>query len=177
VNALAARRESISMEALRLHNRALVIGVGNEFRNDDGVGLMVGCRLKELNLEGVEVLCLTGEGADLLRTWRNHDTVFLVDAVVSRSSVGTVHRIDLQKQTVPSEFSGPSSHALGIAESVELARVLGTLPSQCVFFGIEVENVGMGTKVSRRVAEAADAVAGLILREIQDVSAHLTSVA
>ncbi len=166
-----------TVEDLTIHNRILVIGIGNEFRSDDGVGLMIGCRIKELKLAGVEVLSLAGENGDLLRAWRNHEAVILVDAVLSGSSVGTIHRIDLKRQELPSKCSGSSSHALGLAESVELARVLGTLPSRCIFFGIEVVNVGMGTRISKLVAKAADEAVRLIQREIAEGVERLASVA
>lgn len=158
-------------------DRVLVIGVGNEFRSDDGVGLIVACKLKGINISGVNVLSLAGEGGDLLRVWKDYGTVFLVDAVVSGSAVGTLHRVDLRKQKVPVEFSGSSSHALGIAESVELARVLGTLPPRCIFIGIEAGNVGMGTKVSKSVAKAAEEAVKMIEREIKSGVTPLASVA
>ena len=165
------------MEDTKTQNRILVIGIGNEFRNDDGVGLMIACRLKELNMTGVSVLSLAGEGGDLLRVLKNRDAVFVVDAVISGSPVGTIHRVDLKGQKVPAEFSNCSSHALGVAESVELARVLGTLPVRCIFFGIEVGNVGMGTKVSKRVAGAVDEAVAMICREIQNGVEKLACVA
>ncbi len=165
------------METARAHDRVLIVGIGNEFRSDDGVGLMIGCRLKEHGASGADIIRLAGEGGDLLRVWRDYDVVFLVDAVRSGAPVGTIHRLDLNKQRVPVEFSGSSSHALGLAQSVELARVLGTLPSRCIFFGVEVGNVGMGTKVSKRVARAADEVVGLIQSEIRAGVGRLASVA
>ncbi len=154
------------MECSEIQGRVLLVAIGNEFRCDDGVGLVVGCRVRELNLSGVEVLSVAGEGGDLLSVWKNCDTVILVDAVRSGSAVGTIHCIDLENRGIPSEFSGTSTHALGIAESVELARVLGTLPRRCLFVGIEVANVGMGTKMSRRVITATDDAVRLIRQKI-----------
>ncbi len=165
------------MKEMNSHDRKLVIGIGNEFRSDDGVGLMIGCRIREMSPSGVDVLCLAGEGGDLLRVWRDYDFTYMVDAVRSGASVGTIHRIDLHKQRVPAEFTGSSSHSIGIAESVELGRVLGILPSQCIFFGIEVGNVGMGTKVSKRVVKAADEAVHMILCEMRSGVEHLASVA
>ena len=48
----------------------LVIGVGNEYRSDDGVGLVVIRTLKEKGLPNVRLLERSGDGADLMELWK-----------------------------------------------------------------------------------------------------------
>ena len=68
----------------------LVIGIGNEFRRDDGAGVAVARSIKALAPPGVEVYERCGEGTDLIASWCGRPLVFVVDAVSSGEPVGTV---------------------------------------------------------------------------------------
>lgn len=74
--------------------RILIIGVGNEYRSDDAVGLLVARRLRELTLNNARVVEESGEGARLMKSWRDVDNVILLDAVFSGAKPGTIHRFD-----------------------------------------------------------------------------------
>ena len=56
-----------------------------------------------------------------------------------------------------------STHALGLAEAVELARSLGRLPQRVVVYGIEGESFAFGKGLSAAVAAAADRVTEEVL--------------
>ena len=45
---------------------------------------------------------------------------------------------------------------MGVAEAVELARTLGSLPTRAVVIGIEAEAVAMGAGLSAPVRAAVD---------------------
>ena len=47
----------------------LVIGIGNDFRRDDGVGLAVAAELAKRRLPGVRVMTAIGEPASILEAW------------------------------------------------------------------------------------------------------------
>ena len=57
-----------------------IIGCGKLNRGDDAAGLLVSRRLREL---GVNALDQTGEGLQLMESWRGRDAVIVVDAVVT----------------------------------------------------------------------------------------------
>jgi hydrogenase maturation protease len=156
--------------------RTCVIGIGNEYRNDDGVGLLVAGRIKVRRIPGITVLGLSGEGGGLMSAWNGADTVILVDAVSSGARCGTTYRIDARSQTIPSDFFHYSTHAFSVAESIELAKVIGKLPEHCILFGIEGRDFGMGMTVSREVQDAADQVVTLILNEIYCVKSNRAPV-
>jgi hydrogenase maturation protease len=149
--------------------RICVIGVGNDFRNDDAAGLIVARGLKRECVCGLHVEELSGEGAGLMEAMAGADVVFLVDAVSSGSPVGTTFRIDAAVQTIPSDFFHYSTHAFSVAESVEMARTLGQLPGYCVLFGIEGKDFGVGTTVSKEIVKAAGEVVKAILSEIDSI--------
>ena len=140
----------------------LVIGIGNELRGDDAAGLEVARRLSSNEFEVREH---AGEGVDLLEMWSGIDAVVLVDAVRSGAPPGTLHRIDASHEPVPARLSRTSSHAIGAAEAIELARALGRLPGTVVVYGVEGMDYSAGAELSPAVVPAIARAAEAITRE------------
>ena len=136
----------------------LIIGVGNEFRRDDGVGLVIAQALKQKPLPQVKVLESTGDGADLIDTWQDHERVILIDAVDSGATPGTLYQFNLQDRSLPIDFLSHSTHTFGVAEAIELARTLNRLPAHCLFFGIEGADFTLGTGLSPSMEGAVSRV-------------------
>jgi hydrogenase maturation protease len=68
---------------------ALLIGIGNAYRSDDGVGLVV---IRAVQAKGLpETFCIesNGDGAALIDAWANAGKVILIDAVSSGAKPGT----------------------------------------------------------------------------------------
>ena len=147
--------------------RILVIGVGNEYRSDDAVGLVVARRLRQLSLGNVTVIEASGEGTDLVESWKGADTVIIVDAASSSAKPGTIHRIDARAQRIPTGLLRYSTHAFSVGEAVELARAMNRLPPRMVVYGIEGERFDEGTVLSRAVQGSVDTVVDLVLKRLR----------
>jgi hydrogenase maturation protease len=143
----------------------MVIGVGNRWRRDDAAGLAV-AQLLAGRLP-VQVLEREGEPAGLIDAWNGTDAVWLVDAVASGSPPGTVQRIDVAEQELPPDLFRASTHHLGLAEAVELARALGRLPERIVFYGIEGRSFEAGEGLTPAVEDAVGEVAEAIRKEVE----------
>jgi hydrogenase maturation protease len=59
----------------------VVIGVGNEFRRDDGAGLAVLTSLRDRVPPGVEIVLTDGEPIRLIEAWIGAALAVVVDAV------------------------------------------------------------------------------------------------
>ena len=147
--------------------RILVIGIGNEYRSDDAVGLVVARRLRQLSLGNVTVIEASGEGTDLVESWKGADTVIIVDAASSSAKPGTIHRIDARAQRIPTGLLRYSTHAFSVGEAVELARAINRLPPRMVVYGIEGERFDEGTVLSRAVQGSVDTVVDLVLKRLR----------
>ena len=147
--------------------RILVIGVGNEYRSDDAVGLVVARRLRQLSLGNVTVIEASGEGTDLMESWKGAGTVIIVDAASSGAKPGTIHRIDARAQRIPTGLLRYSTHAFSVGEAVELARAINRLPPRMVVYGIEGERFDEGTVLSRAVQGSVDTVVDLVLKRLR----------
>jgi hydrogenase maturation protease len=145
---------------------ALIIGVGNEYRGDDAVGLIVARRLKEQSPDYVKVLEESGEGAALMESWKDADTVIIVDAVHSGAKPGILHRFEVHAQPIPTDFFHYSTHAFGVSEAIELARALNQLPPRLIVYGIEGKSFEAGVGLSLEVEKTAQKVVERVLQEI-----------
>lgn len=161
------RQPNLSKKMTNKRSRILLIGIGNEYRNDDAVGLVVARHLNEQPLDHVEVIEETGEGAALMETWKDAGTVILIDAIFSGAEPGTIFRFDVHAQPIPKSFFHCSTHAFGVAEAIELARILEQLPPRLIIFGIEGKDFAAGKSLSAEVVKAARKVVEHIIQEVR----------
>ena len=141
----------------------LIIGIGNRFRRDDGVGPLVAGRLHDLGLPAIEH---SGEGAGLIEAWSAARRVIVVDAVASGAAAGTRYRLDAAAVEPPRHFFRYSSHLFGLAEAIITARALGRLPPELIVHGIEGGDFGFGEDLTPEVAAAAESLVRLIIEEV-----------
>jgi hydrogenase maturation protease len=140
---------------------AVVIGVGNEWRRDDGAGWAV-ARAVGAGLGGaVEVVLTDGEPARLLDAWAGVALAVVVDAVRTGAEPGSVHVLelgDVMAGVAPARSPG-ASHALGLDTAVRLGAALGRLPQRLVVVGVEGADFGDGQGLSPTVAGAVESAA------------------
>lgn len=153
----------------RVESGALVIGIGNADRSDDAVGLIVARRLRTRCPAGARVLEHSGEATSLLDCLGVADSAYLIDACMTGQPPGTVNRFDVSITALPASARGRSTHGMGLADTVELARALGRLPRRCVIYAIDGQNFETGADLSPDVAAAAERVANLIENELHAI--------
>jgi hydrogenase maturation protease len=138
--------------------KTVVIGIGNAMRGDDGAGVAVAERLGGVACEE--------EPSRLIEAWEGADAAILVDTVVSGAPAGTLHRFDASEERIPAHALRSSTHAIGLAETIELARALGKLPPRVIVHGIEGASFEAGAPLTPEVAAAVERLAALIEEEI-----------
>ena len=85
--------------------------------------------------------------------------VIVVDAVKSGAPPGTITIWDVRTSRPPTGQFRCSTHALGVAEAIELARALYRLPRKLIVVGIEGIRFNPGEPPSAEVAEAVERLA------------------
>jgi len=160
----------------------LVIGVGNALRHDDGVGLEAVRRMRSLLCAAggagerragpadggvaIETREHEGDPLGLLESWDGARAVVLLDAIHGASPPGSVHRFDASSTPLPADLAGSSStHAVGVAEAIELARALGRLPRTLVVYGVVGARFDAGGGLSEEVRAALGQLAETVLSE------------
>jgi hydrogenase maturation protease len=149
----------------------IVIGIGHRDRGDDAVGRIVAARLRAQAPRGIEVLEHDGEAAALVEWLGGAETAVVVDAASSGEPPGTVSRFDVVASALPRGRHGTSTHGIGLAEAIELARILGRLPSRCLVYGVEAQSFEHGAPLSAAVSAAIEDVVRRVLDEFGTAAA------
>jgi len=147
--------------------RRLIVAIGNPDRGDDAIGCEVARLLRGRLPAGVMLLHRRGEATAILERLEGAEVALLVDAALPDAEPGKVHRFDVAERALPSGLAELSSHGLGPAQALELARALGTLPRRCIVYAIEGRGFEPGAPLSPEAARAAVEVAELILDELR----------
>jgi hydrogenase maturation protease len=146
----------------------LIVGIGNADRGDDAVGRLVARKLARHAIPGVRVVEHGGESAGLLDCLAGAEAAYVIDACRMGRRAGSVSRFDAAAAPLPRGAVGCSTHGLGLAEAIELARALGRLPRRCVVYAIEGRTYDFGAALSPEAAAAAEEVANLIRKDVCD---------
>lgn len=130
-------------------SRAVLIGIGNPYRRDDGVGPVV-AELAQREFPSICALACPAEPTAILDAWSGAGLAVVVDAVVG-DKPGRVGRCE------PGELAGPSalsSHDLDLRQTYELGLALGRAPESLVIVTVGVLDTGHGTGLSDPVTAA-----------------------
>ncbi|SFI76287.1 hydrogenase maturation protease [Amycolatopsis sacchari] len=151
--------------------RAVLIGVGNEYRHDDGIGPAVVADVAARNLPGVRAVVSDGEPASLLEAWTGAALAVVVDAVLCEPATpGRLWRSTVDD--LPGGTGVASSHALGIPEALLLGQALGRVPGRLVVLAVEAADLGLGVGLSPVVQAAVPAVVDAVLAELASADAR-----
>ena len=146
----------------------VVLGIGNPDRGDDAIGLLV---LDELRTRcGPDIDLSSGDGDPgwMIDAWEGRRVSVVVDAVHTGAAPGSVTVIDASAAPLPATTRLSSSHAMGVASSVELARALGRLPDRLVVVGVEGRSFAFGSEMSPEVAAAVKPATVTVLEVLAD---------
>jgi len=147
-------------------SRIVVIGVGNPYRRDDGVGPAVVRMLRRRALHGVVLEESDGEPTRLLDLWGDASLAMVVDAVSARSPrPGRVHRRSLRHPSLRGVGTA-SSHGIDLGDAVALGEALDRLPATLLLYAVEAADTSFGEGLSPAVAAAARALADEIATDL-----------
>ncbi len=152
--------------------RVVVVGMGSEYRRDDGAGQAVADEVVA-SRQDVPRLGPIAEPLDLLGLWDGADLAVVIDAVRSDAEPGTVQLIELGDATDGRPDAGPpgttSTHGIGLAGVLRLAHAVGSAPQRVVVVGIEGDDFGQGTGLTEAVSRAVPHAARHVIELIEEV--------
>jgi hydrogenase maturation protease len=142
-----------------------VVGVGNPYRGDDAVGpLVVDAVRARLGAASnrLDTIVIIGDLLDLVLAFNSEQDVVVVDAMVGEGEPGTIRETDALDD-LPLPEPAVSSHGIGIAEAVELARILERLPRSLLVIAVQAKTFGHFEPPSPEVSAAVPVVADRII--------------
>ncbi len=141
----------------------VLIGVGNSFRRDDGVGIAVVEEIGRCGLAGVSVVTAIGEPAAMLDAWTGARLAVVVDATMGAgASPGRIRRWTPGDNTVANMLS---SHAFGLPQTYALGEALGHLPDKLVGLTVDIADASLGVGLTPAVAAAVPRLIAAVLAE------------
>ena len=157
--------------------KALILGLGNTLRGDDGVGAAVVAALRDHELPPqVDVIDGGTPGLETVLIWRGYDRVIIVDAAEMGMQPGK------WKRFLPDDAIFPSSnnklkgtlHNAGLAEAVALAEALELLPRELVFYCVQPAYTGWSRVLTASVDATIPTVCAAIFAELGALSGQAT---
>jgi hydrogenase maturation protease len=145
--------------------KTVVIGVGNPYRRDDGVGPAVVALLRG-RLSGFEFVTCDGDPATLIEAWSYASRAVVVDAVrTADKAAGHIYRFDTGHPAA-TRAGIAASHAADLGDTLALARELDRLPDSLAIYTVQVDDVSFGVGLSPAVLAAAGRVADEIVARL-----------
>jgi len=145
--------------------RQKIIGIGNEFRSDDAVGILIARKLKEFYPD-YDLIESDGNGIDLLSIFQEYDKVILIDAAVAEKNedVGQVREIKVAQETNFSDIKIFSSHSFSLLEAIKMGKQLSILPKELFLYLILSQNFSFGQEISEKVKKALEKILDIIIK-------------
>ncbi|WP_122530339.1 hydrogenase maturation protease, partial [Mycobacterium kansasii] len=121
----------------------VVIGLGNRYRRDDGVGIVAAAALDELGLPDIRVVTDVVEPMGLVEAWSGARLAVVIDAVVATPPMpGRVTRCALGDLVTATD--GVSSHRVDVAAAYALGQALARVPDRLEVVSVEAADTGHG---------------------------------
>ncbi len=159
---------------MKIRNRSIaIVGVGNILCSDEGVGVYVINRLRELSLpEYVELYDCGTSGIAVLEALDGSKKGVIIDAVSMGGSPGRVYRFSLDEVLSMEDnlFRMVSLHQFDLVSTLKLASYTDVyrLPDDIVIIGVEGKDYSFNVGLSKEVEEAIPLVVEMVLKEIKN---------
>lgn len=147
----------------------LVLGLGNVLLGDEGAGVRVVERLLEQYELPEEVQVMDGGnlGLYLLPYVEEASRLVVVDAVQARRPPGALVRLTGNEIPIFLDAAKISPHQEGVQDLLAVAALRGYLPDDLVFWGVQIDSLGVGLELSPAVAGQVDPLVEKVLGELE----------
>ena len=145
----------------------LIIGIGNPFRSDDGIGQAVIEQLRSTLQGRVDWLECTGDPCGLLAEWQGRAQVIVIDACRHDAEpAGKIFRLNGLEASLPAGSRSTSSHAFSLADAITLGMQLNALPTSLTIYAVVGKNFSAGNTLSLAAQQAVSDLCKRIPNEI-----------
>ena len=153
-----------------MENRPLVLGVGNSFRHDDGIGSRIISILQQQS-SAITADLLDGgiDGLALLDKIEPYSNVIIIDAVNMGRDPGNVQCFAAEDVRLKIKSDALSTHGFGLAELITLMQNLN-IQTNIKIIGIEPQNVDFGEGLSAIVEQKVPEILTIVKDEVSCIT-------
>jgi len=156
------------MKRIERADKVVVLGVGNLLLTDEGVGVHLIQKLREMQLgEGIELVDGGTSILDFIPQAEDVSKLIIVDAVKLGGKPGKTYKIYVDDSLLKGAKGMISLHQLGVVETLAIAQKMGKLP-HTVIIGIEPKEISYGLELSPEIEREMGKMVNLILEEVRD---------
>jgi hydrogenase maturation protease len=146
----------------------LILGIGNLLLKDEGVGVHVVKKLKEMPLPAnVEVLDGGTAGLDLVDFIEDRKKLIVIDAVNAGEKPGTIYRLTEENLDIkPKAIT--SFHEIDFLDALHMSEVMKSKPEEIVVIGIEPKDMSNGLELSPEIEERIPRIIEIVMKELNN---------
>lgn len=144
----------------------LVLGLGNLLLKDEGAGVVVVQKMKDMALPpDVEIMDGGTKGLDLLYYIEGRKKVVVIDAVRAGEPPGTMYRFT-DKDIADKKGLFRSAHGIDFTDALRLSEFFKNKPDEVIFIGIEPESLDEGMELTPTIEKRIPALIQLVMKEL-----------
>lgn len=147
--------------------KIVVLGLGNRYLGDDGIGILVADELQRCDLgPGVVVRAHQTFDLWLLSQFSSASRLIIVDALKSGSAPGTITEYMITPRPAPLS-SVPGLHSLKLHELVDFASRMGLLTCPVTIIGVEPMACDLGEGLTAPLDRALPELVTRVVENLQ----------
>ncbi len=149
---------------MAMPGKTLIVGMGNLICRDEGIGVHVIEKMREVKLPGhVELLDIGTSTMDLISYLEGVEKLIVIDAMKAGGTPGTIYRCK-PEDLLPTEEGPISLHEIGLLETLDMARKK-ELEIDTVVIGVEPKVIDWGMELSEEVKSKIPGIIEAVLKE------------
>ena len=150
----------------RAVSSAVILGVGNLLRQDEGVGIHAVREMAGWVTESGAALVDGGTAVfEALSPWKEIEKLVVIDALRAGNKPGTILRLS-PKEVEDRSAPALSLHQHGLLDSLALLKHAGLRIGEVVIYGIEPAQMEWGTELTEQVAACLPRLVSHIREEL-----------
>lgn len=144
-----------------MDHKILVIGIGNPFRHDDGIGPAIIKILQTENNPNFDLFDGGTDGLALLDKIAEYEKAIIIDAVQILEAPGIVRSFTPTEAKIKVKSDVLSTHGFGLAEVLKLMEELN-IKTKIKIIGIQPKNINFGEGLSDEIKDQIPQILKLI---------------
>ena len=144
-----------------------IIGFGNKYRSDDGIGIRVVEELGKLDsFRNIDIIDGGTSGTDLIFLVKDCRKVIIIDAIDAGQDIGDVVNIQINdvEEFIKRDYKSLSLHDLNLADILKLIKAL-KINADISIIGVKPKKMDFGDRLSPEIEEKIPEIISLVKKE------------
>ena len=145
-----------------------IIGFGNKYRSDDGIGTRVVEELEKLDyFKDIEIIDGGTSGSDLIFLIKGCSKIIIIDAIDAGQNVGDVVNIKINdiEEFIRRDYKSLSLHDLNLVDILKLIKAL-KIDADISIIGVKPKKMDFGDRLSPEIEKKIPEIISLVKKEI-----------